>query len=469
MTIAGAAGTKIVAFGTTATAAGSTPGEYALTRLNTNGTPDTSFGNGGKVALGTPSNATGGGVVVLPNEQIVVTGQGNATQDFVTRRLSANGSVDASFAGGTGTSTVDFGGNDIANAMVRQPDGKLVLVGSTSTDGGDFAIARLNADGTPDTSFNGTGKQTVNFGGTDSALAVAITPDGKIVVAGSGGSVNDMVVTRLNANGSVDTSFKPPGGEAFVNFGGTDAANAMALQPDGKIVLVGSTDSVGGGDFAVARLNADGTPDTSFSGDGKLTAGFNALGETAVGVVVQQNGKIAVLGNGDANHDFVVARYLPDGSVDTGFGTGGAVAVDFGGDEFDGDLALQPDGKLVLVGSTDVGPNYDMAIARLNGDPVQTTTTTHHDDEHDDQRPTATTADDPGHDLDAPGRQRRDPEHPPRRELHQSRNRHERGRPPRLPVPAVAPVHPHHRAADDPAADQGDRVWHQRRDGVDDH
>ena len=156
--------------------------------------------------------------------------------------------------------------------MARQPDGKLVLVGSTSTGGGDFAIARLNADGTPDTTFSGDGKQTVNFGGVDNALGVAIQPDGKIVVAGTGGGGNDMVVARLNADGSPDTSFSPPDGLAFVNFGGNDAANAMALQPDGKIVLVGSTDAVGSGDFAVARLNADGTPDTSFSGDGKLTA-----------------------------------------------------------------------------------------------------------------------------------------------------------------------------------------------------
>ncbi len=87
----------------------------------------------------------------------------------------------------------------------------------------------------------------------------------------------------------------------------------------------------------------------------------------------QQNGKIVVLGNADANHDFVLARYLSDGSADTGFGTNGSVAVDFGGFEFDGDLALAPDGKLVLVGSTDANPQWDMAIARLDGDPVQTT------------------------------------------------------------------------------------------------
>jgi uncharacterized delta-60 repeat protein len=369
---------KIVAVGTTANAAGNTPGEYAITRVNADGTPDSSFGSGGTVALASPTNAIGGGVVVLANNQIVVTGQGNATGDFVTKRLNADGSVDTTFGTG-GTSTVDFGGTDQANAMALQPDGKLVLVGTTSTGGGDFAIARLNADGTLDTSFNGTGKRTINLGGSpDNAFAVAIQPDGKIVVAGLAGGVGDMVVTRLNANGSNDTSFAPPGDQASIGFGGSnDAANAMALQPDGKIVLVGSTDAAGAAGSAIARLNADGTLDTSFGTGGKLTPNFGGTGEAAVGVVVQHNGKIAVLSNADANHDFVVARYNPDGSADAGFGTNGHVAVDFGGDEFDGDLGLQPDGKLVLAGSTDAnGSNYDMAIARLNGDPVQTTTTT---------------------------------------------------------------------------------------------
>ena len=130
----------------------------------------------------------GGGVVVLPDESIVVTGQGNSTKDFFTEQLNPDGSQDEAFAKATGgASTVDFGGEDAANDMVRQPDGKLVIVGSTSAGGGDFAIARLNADGTPDTTFSGDGKQTVDFGGIDAAETVALTAEGKIVVVGEGG------------------------------------------------------------------------------------------------------------------------------------------------------------------------------------------------------------------------------------------------------------------------------------------
>ena len=237
---------RIVAIGATdATGAG----DYAVARVLSDGTPDASFDGDGKKTIGTQAgvNDLGGGVVVLDDERIVVTGQGNATSDFVTQRLNAGGGLDTTFAGaGAGTSVVDFGGIDGANDMVRQSDGKLVIVGSTSSvGGGDFAIARLNADGTPDTSFSGDGKQTVGFGGDDVALGVAIAPGGKIVVAGQGGVGNDMVVTRLNANGSLDTTFSPSSpGAAYVDFGGTDSAGDVAVQPDGKIVLAGSTSAV---------------------------------------------------------------------------------------------------------------------------------------------------------------------------------------------------------------------------------
>jgi uncharacterized delta-60 repeat protein len=349
-------------------------GDYAVARFNSNGTPDTSFNSTGKVTLGTQAGVSdvGGGVAVLPNEQVVVTGSGRSSIDFVTERLNANGSVDGSFAGGAGTSVVDFGGDDNANDMVRQTDGKFVMVGSTNVTGLDFAVARLNADGTLDTSFSGDGKLTMDFGGIDAAHAVALAPGGKIVVAGTGAD-GSMAVTRLNANGTVDPTFAPgTSGQVLVTFGGSDdVANSVAVQPDGKIVLAGSTGAVGSGDFAVARLNADGSLDTSFSGDGKLTLGYAAADEAALGVVVQQNGKIVVLGDGDVNKDFALTRLQADGSIDTGFGSGGTVGVDFGGVENDGALALQADGKIVLAGSTDVHDSDDFALARLIGDPAQ--------------------------------------------------------------------------------------------------
>jgi uncharacterized delta-60 repeat protein len=364
---------RIVVVGSTDVSGG---GDYALARVNANGTLDKTFSGDGLERVNSEGtvNDTGGSVVVLPDESIVVTGQGRSTKDFFTEQLNPDGSQDESFAKATGgASTVDFGGEEAANDMIRQPDGKLVIVGSTSTDGGDFAIARLNADGTLDTSFNGTGKQTVNFGGNDAAEKVALTAEGKIVVIGEGGSTNDMVITRLNSDGSIDKSFASFG-EEQVDFGGTETARGLAIQADGKILVEGSTSAIGEGDLAIARLNPNGGLDSSFSGDGKLTLGYGAPEEFGTGVVVQQNGRIVVMGSdADLDRDFVVSRLNADGTVDASFGVNGTSTVEYGGNEFDGDVVLQPDGNIVLVGSTDIGGPYNMTVSRLIGDPPTST------------------------------------------------------------------------------------------------
>ena len=364
---------RIVVVGSTDASGG---GDYALARVSANGTLDKSFSGDGLERINSEGSVedTGGAIVVLPDESIVVTGQGRSTKDFFTEQLNPDGSQNESFAKATGgASTVDFGGEDAANDMVRQPDGKLVIVGSTSTGGGDFAIARLNADGTPDTTFSGDGKETVDFGGNDAAQQVALTPEGKIVVIGEGGPGADMAVTRLNSNGSVDTSFGSSGKE-LINFGGTETARGLALQSDGKIVVEGSTSAAGEGDLAVARLNPNGGLDSTFSGDGKLTLGYGAPNEFGTGVVVQQNGRIAVMGSdADLNRDFVVSRLNADGTVDPTFGVNGTATVEYGGVEFDGDIVLQPDGNIVLVGSTNVGADFDMTVSRLIGDPPTST------------------------------------------------------------------------------------------------
>jgi len=349
-------------------------GDFAVGRVTAGGEPDGTFGSGGKATSGTAPavNDVGGGVVVLPDESVLVAGFGGAGQDFVVKRLGADGAL-------ADTKTFDFGGSETVTAMVAQPDGKLVLVGSTSaTGGGDFAILRLNADLTPDTSFDTDGKQTVDFGGAaDSANAVAIQPDGRIVVAGQANGVNgDVGLTRLNADGSIDTSFAPASnGKATVDFGGADVANGVAVQSDGKIVLAGTTSAAGAGDVAVARLDAAGALDPGFSGDGKLTLGNALASDSGLALAIQQNGRIVVLAQGDsaAKGDFELFRLATDGGADASFGSGGTRNVDFGGAEFDGDVVIQPDGKIVIAGSTDANPGgYDIALARIEGDPVAT-------------------------------------------------------------------------------------------------
>src|SRR5262249_35037563 len=158
------------------------------------------------------------------------------------------GDIDTSF-GHTGS--VSLAG-DVFNGVAVQADGKVIAVG---TDGSDFVVARYNTDGSLDTSFDADGVRTLDVGGAaDKATAVAVQSDGKIVVVGSDGA--DAVVARLDADGSTDTSFSADGRQT-IDLGGTaDTANAVAIQPNGRIVIAGTN----GTDFALARLNrADGS------------------------------------------------------------------------------------------------------------------------------------------------------------------------------------------------------------------
>ena len=185
--------------------------------------------------------------------------------------LAAAGDLDTSF-GMNGKLTFGFGGLDYAYAVALQPDGKIVVAGFTETSVGiDVAVVRLNANGSPDTSFHKDGKLTFGFGGVDLALAVAMQPDGKIVLAGTGNPNRDVAVVRLSANGSFDSSFDQDG-IVGVDFGSQDGGQAVALQPNGKIVVAGYT--FVGNDVAVVRLNPNGSPDAGFGTNGKLTFDF---------------------------------------------------------------------------------------------------------------------------------------------------------------------------------------------------
>jgi uncharacterized delta-60 repeat protein len=180
---------------------------------------------------------------------------------------AAIGGLDPSFGTG-GTVSLHLGGTvEVLNAVALLPDGRAIAAGTTNAGGTqDFVVVRLNADGTQDMTFNNnSGERLINFGGTDSANAVAIQPDGKIVVAGTGGPTSDFCYARLNPDGTPDTGFGGPGqnGQVDLALGGTDVATGVDLQSTGKIVLGGYSNSDGHYGFDVVRLNPDGTPDAS--------------------------------------------------------------------------------------------------------------------------------------------------------------------------------------------------------------
>ncbi|WP_244258237.1 calcium-binding protein [Streptomyces sp. Tu 2975] len=352
---------RLVAVG--ATVADTTAGDFAVARYNPDGSLDTRFGGDGRVTTDISGEGqwdTAYGVAVQPDGKIVVVGSSWIEFEnccwFTVVRYNPDGSLDTGFGGGDGKVLTDFdGGPNEAYEVALRSDGRIVAAG---TSGGRFAVARYNADGSPDTSFGGDGEVTTDpgpapdEGGTGRTLT--LQPDGKIVAGGDVGTTRfDFALIRYNENGSLDTTFS---GDGIVrtDFGDYEAVEALAVQPDGKIVAAGELYG-----SAMARYNPDGSLDTGFGGDGRVDppAGGRDM-------VLQSDGRI-VLAGGSVPGDFAVVRHNPDGSLDTGFGGDGLVTTDFGGSDRARGVVLQDDGKIVAAGSG--GPNGDFALARYEG------------------------------------------------------------------------------------------------------
>jgi uncharacterized delta-60 repeat protein len=363
---------KIVVAGTRVNVGSS---DFAIVRLTPLGALDTSYGSGtGWSFADLGGDDYGNAVAIESGGKILAAGRSNASGSYgfaAARVVPPAGTLDPSFGGSaTGKAFVDFGGsNGDLTAAVLQPDGKFVLAGSTNKNGdNDFAVARLQGDGTIDGSFGITGMSVGGFspGSQDIGDGVALQPDGRIVQVGFTKVAGrfDFAVDRLSVpDGNFDNSFGS-GGTVLVDFGSDSFASADAIQPDGKIVVVGNSGPNATQDFAVTRLLANGNVDGSFGGSGRvlIDAGGDDFGHD---VALQPDGKIVVAGNfGD---DAGVARLNADGTLDTSFGSGGKARVDFGGQDQAAALALQPDGKLVVVGSTRTGSVTDIAAARLEG------------------------------------------------------------------------------------------------------
>ncbi len=310
--------------------------DFALARYNTNGGLDTSFGTAGTgrvlTGFGGGSSDFGQSVAIQSDGKIVVAGFSNANggNDFALARYhglsttGAPGTLDTTFGTG-GMVTTDFGGNDHGNSVAIQSDGKIVVAGAADIGGTyDFALARYNTDGSLDTTTPfgtaGTGMVTTDFGAGDGGWSGAIQSDGKIVVAGGSGSggAGSFALARYHGlsttgtPGTLDTSFGTLG-KVTTGFSG-GYGNSVAIQSDGKIVVVGSV-VAGFGDFTVARYNANGTLDTSFDVDGKVTTDFGGPTDNSTSVAIQSDGKIVVSGLADMGmggpYDFAVARYWP--------------------------------------------------------------------------------------------------------------------------------------------------------------
>ena len=270
-------------------------------------------------------------------------------------QLMNSQTLDPSFGtnGGIVTNTLtNIPSSDFCGDAVLQTDGKIVFVGRNPNENYSF-IARTNPSGSLDTSFNNFGFITFSGTGFDSLL---VQPDGKIVVVGQS------IVYRFNSNGTLDTSFNSTGSVIIGINSYPFYGKSILLQNDGKIVVVGTVNNSSNNDFAVIRLNTDGSFDTTFDFDGKTTIGIGTGNDEAFSSAIQSDGKIVIVGqtNNGTNYDFGTIRLNSNGSIDTSFAINGIAILAFTLQDYGRSVDIQTDGKILVAGVA----NGKLAVAR---------------------------------------------------------------------------------------------------------
>jgi uncharacterized delta-60 repeat protein len=354
---------------------GNAGGDFALARYNSSGSLDTTFSGDGRQRTDMGGDEVAGDVALQPDGKIVVAGFGGPrVRDFTLARYDPNGTLDPTFSG-DGKQTTNFGFASGARDLALQGNGKIVAVGFTGPAGSardDFAVARYNPNGSLDTTFSGDGKQTTDlrFGEFDEAEGVVL--QGAKVIAAGMGTANGIGLARYNPNGSLDTTFSGDG-KLVTNVGANAKGRGVALQGDGKVVAVGDALVEGQGrNIVLTRYNPNGSLDSTFSGDGKLTTDLMGGTRELGNAVTLQGAKVVAVGMAGrqaTGDDFALARYNPNGSLDTTFSGDGKQTTDFiGGADVADAVAVQGNGRIVAVGSS-VGSDgiSDFALARYLG------------------------------------------------------------------------------------------------------
>jgi uncharacterized delta-60 repeat protein len=368
--------TSIVAAGS---ASDGSTGSFALVRYTSSGAPDPAFtSRPGSVTTHIASGTDRVNAVVAPKSGgglLAAGASSNGTDDdFALARYTVDGRPMTTFGNG-GVVWTDFGsGDDRAQAVLAQPDGKFVLAGSASNGSNDdIALARYNTDGSLDSSFGTGGKVTTDIGGgDDAAYALVRQADGKLVVAGLGysGGRNDFVLVRYNADGSLDATFGT-NGIVTTAIGSAAFARALVVQQNGYLIAAGTASNGTDDDFALVRYDSFGSPDPLWGSGGIVTTPIGPGDDEANALVLQKNGKPIVAGSSfnGSNDDFALVRYNADGSPDPTFGGDGIVTTSFGpGDDDAYGLVLQLNQKPIAVGATWNGADLDFALARYEVD-----------------------------------------------------------------------------------------------------
>jgi uncharacterized delta-60 repeat protein len=360
---------------------GTSGSDFAISRYNTNGTLDATFGTGGKVVTSIGIYSDGSNSVKVQSDgKIIVVGYSinaaGTNNDFAIVRYTSLGVLDNTFGTG-GIVRSSIGTGSLAYSLFIQSNGKIVVSGiSFNGTYQSFAVARYNSNGTIDNTFGTSGQVITHVGsGNDFPVCMAQQSDGKIVVAGytDNASNIDIAVVRYDSLGSIDNAFGTSGIVITPIGSGADIANAMALQPDGKIVVAGWSYNGSSEDFAVVRYDNTGILDPLFGTTGIVTTSISSFADGARGIVIQPNGKIVVAGfsrnSSNTLNNIAIVNYNNDGTLNNFFGSSGTVTTSIGSSHSDANaIDLQTDGKILIAGRSFNGTNNDFAVARFNND-----------------------------------------------------------------------------------------------------
>jgi len=300
-------------------------------------------------------------------------GQGGLGQiRFRVARLTEAGAPDLGF-GGSGMVTTSWAASTAdaayATTVGHQRDGDIVAMGWRDRfrdESANFALARYNPDGSLDREgFGAGGKPLIDLGKDDEILDGLVLPNDRILVVGKRGE--RIVIARLTADGDLDRSFARPDGYQTVLVGNGSAAHGVAVDQSGRIIVVGFADMEGQRDMVVLRLSRNGALDRSFGEGGQVVVGDPAIDERAVAVALSPDGRIVVAGDAGAEgaRDFQVRRFLRNGSPDLAFGNAGVARAPItAGDDQAEDMALLPGGDVLVVGNRLDGGDGQPLLAR---------------------------------------------------------------------------------------------------------
>lgn len=343
-----------------------------LTRLNANGTKDLSFrgGNGYIATIGTQDDVQAIRILSDGKILIVANSYNNSFEPFIFfHQLNSDGSPDASF-GTAGLLKPAIGHGIAPRCVTLLPDGKILVAGNAN---GQMRVLRFNADYSPDLSFNSTGSITLSFGADNSFIEhVSLQSDGKILATGTSrqGINSSFGVIRMNSDGSMDNSFNGNGIQTIANYGSSNTGRFSLQQSTGKIVVGGYSNTPDGTQFSVARLNIDGSPDPTFGVSGKNYIRIFNTSQPGKAILLPDD-RILMSGislNGGSAVG-ALAMFNADGSVHTGFGTNGYYFSAYSG-EFKGLNYLSNNNRILVSGRAATSGITDVLVGKFNYTPA---------------------------------------------------------------------------------------------------